>query len=69
MSLSAISMHLLNTSSDEDPGTLLGSLLQCLSTLFKKKFFLTSCLNLPCCNLTPWSFTNMTTHTEFTSFV
>ncbi|KAK4812358.1 LOW QUALITY PROTEIN: hypothetical protein QYF61_018808 [Mycteria americana] len=37
-----------------DSTTSLGSLFQCLTTLLMKKFFLTSNLNLPWCNLRPF---------------
>ena len=39
MSLSAISIHFLNTFRDNDSTTSLSSLFQCLTTLFEKTFF------------------------------
>ena len=55
MSWSAISTCFLNTSRDGDSTTSLGSLLQCVTTLSGKKFFLISNhLNLPWCNLRPF---------------
>ncbi|KAK4829075.1 hypothetical protein QYF61_002019, partial [Mycteria americana] len=54
MSLSTTSTHLLNTSRDGDSTTSLGSLLQCLTTLSVKTFFLISNLNLPWHNLRPF---------------
>ena len=51
MSLSAMSIHLLNTSRDGDSTTSLGSLFQCFISLSVMKFFRISNLNLPWCNL------------------
>jgi len=42
-----------NTSRDGDSSTALGSLVQCLTALSVKKFFLISNLNLPWHNLRP----------------
>ena len=53
MFLSTTSTRLLNTFSDGHSITSLGSLLPCLINLLVKKFFLTSDLNLPWCNLRP----------------
>lgn len=53
MSLSATSTRLLNTCRDRDSITSLGSLLQSLTTLFMKKFFLRSKLDFPWHNLRP----------------
>ena len=53
ISLSAMSMWLLNTSRDGDSTTALGSPFQCLTTHSVKKYFLISSLNLPWCNLRP----------------
>ena len=55
MSLSTTSKWFLNTFRDGDSTIELGSLFQCLTTLSVKKFFLTSNLNLPWCNLRPFS--------------
>lgn len=55
MSLGAISTHLLDMSRNCDSTTSLGSLVQCLTTLPMKKFFLTPNLNLPWCNLRPFA--------------
>lgn len=54
MSFSATSTHLSNISRDGDSITSLDSLLQCLTTLSMKKFFLISSLNLPWSNLRPF---------------
>jgi len=54
MSLSTTSKCFLNTSMDGDYTTSLGSSFQHLTTLSGKKFFLTSNLNLPWCNLRPF---------------
>lgn len=53
MSLSATSIRFLNTSRDVDFTMSPGSLFQCLTTLFMKKFFLTSNPNLSWSNLKP----------------
>lgn len=47
MSLSSTSTHLLNTGRDANSTISLGSLLQCLTILSMKKFFLISHLNFP----------------------
>lgn len=47
-------LHVTNTSRDGDSTNSLNSLFQCLTTLFMKKFFLTSNLNLPWHNLRPF---------------
>jgi len=53
VSLSATFPYFLNTSRDSDSPTSLGSLFQCLTTLSKKNFFLSSNLNLAWHNLRP----------------
>ena len=55
MSRSATSTRFLNPSGDGDSPTALGSLVQCLTTLSGKKFFLMSNLNLPWRNWRPFS--------------
>ena len=52
MSLSTTSTLFLNTSRNSNSTTSLGSLFQCLITLYMKKFFLIPSLGLPWCNLT-----------------
>jgi len=54
MPLSTTSKWFLNTSRDGDSTTSLGSLFQCLTTLYVKKCFLISNLNLHWCNLRPF---------------
>ena len=54
MSLSATSIHFLNTSSNSDSITSLGSPFQHLITLSEKKFFIISNLNLLWHNLRPF---------------
>lgn len=54
MSISATSIHLLNTFRGGDSTTSLGSLFQCLATSSVKKFFLIPSLNLPWHNLRPF---------------
>jgi len=53
MSWSTTSPLFLNPSRDGDSTTALGSLVQCLTTLSVKTFFLISTLNLPWCCLRP----------------
>ena len=55
MSLGATYTQLLNNSRNGDSTTPLGSLFQYLTTLTDKKLFLVSNLNLPWCNLRPFS--------------
>lgn len=54
MSLSAIPTPPLNISRGGNSTTFLGSLLQCLTTLSGKKFFLISSVNFSWCNLRPF---------------
>ena len=54
MSLSTTSKQFLNTSRDGDSTTSVWSLFQCLTTLFVKKCFLISNLNLSWHNLRPF---------------
>ena len=69
MPFSTTSPRFLNTSRVSDSTTSLGSLFQLLITLSEKLFFPTSNLNLPWCNLKPFSPSPITNYVTKNSLV